>query len=74
MSKVLYFFKHAGIKIGLFLRSNWAYILWGALHFTLAYFVMIQIFYEKQSALLYTAIIYGASLGFSLSPVVPSPH
>jgi len=68
MSKVLYFLKHAGIKIGLFLQSNWAYLLWGALHFTLAYFVLRQIFYEGQTALLYTSIIYGVSLAFALSP------
>ncbi|MCL2165366.1 MAG: M48 family metalloprotease [Oscillospiraceae bacterium] len=67
MEKILFFLKHAAIKIGLFLRSNWAYLLWTAVHFVLAYFVLLHVF--SDDSLLYTSIIYAGSLTVALSPL-----
>ena len=69
MQQVLDFLKHTAIKVGLFLRSNWAYLLWGVFHIVLAYFILCGFLGTKEAGLQATVIIYGCSLAFALSPV-----
>ena len=63
------FFKQAGIKIGLFLRSNWAYILWFALHYLLAVFILYGFLQDTAKSYLWAGIAYAISIGIALSPV-----
>ena len=68
MEQVKHFLKQAGIKIGLFLRANWAYILWGGLHLVLAYWVLAS-FMGREAGLQTTVIIYVLSIGVAVSPI-----
>ena len=63
------FLKQVGIKIGLFLRSNWAYILWFALHYFLAAGILQEVFNDKAMGYLVAGIAYAVSMGIALSPV-----
>ncbi len=57
------------MKNGGFLKSNWAYLIWFAFYFTFAV-VMIYAFLQNIGfSLLITAVIYGVSVAFALSPV-----
>lgn len=69
MDKVAIFFKQAGIKAGLFLRSNWAYILWFALHYLLAVFVLYGFLQDTSKSYLWAGIAYAVSIGIALSLV-----
>jgi len=68
MQQVLHFLKHLAIKIGLFLRANWAYILWGSLHYLLALWVLEGVF-GKETVLLNATSIYVISIGIAVSPI-----
>jgi len=69
MQKISDFLKHLAIKIGLFLRANWAYILWGGLHFLIAYWVLAGVFQDKSASLVNTFTIYAISIGIAVSPI-----
>ena len=69
MKQVLHFLKHLAIKIGLFLRANWAYLLWGGLHILLAYFIFYGISHDTSASWEMTAIIYAVSIGLAISPL-----
>ncbi len=69
MQKIAHFCKHAGIKIALFLRSNWAYILWFALHYLLAVAILSGVLRDAKMAYLWAGIAYAISIGIALSPV-----
>ena len=69
MGQAKHFFQQAGIKIGLFLRSNWAYILWFALHYFLAVAVLNGIWQDTGKSYLWAFIAYAISIGVALSPV-----
>ncbi|MCL2446702.1 MAG: M48 family metalloprotease [Oscillospiraceae bacterium] len=61
--------KQLGIKSGLFLRSNWAYIIWFALHYLLAVAVLTGFVEHEWQAYLWAGIFYAVSIGIALSPV-----
>jgi len=69
MSQILHFLKHVAIKVGLFLRANWAYILWGAFHCFLAFFALKAYTGDSKAAIELTFLIYGISIGFAISPL-----
>ena len=69
MKQILHFLKHLAIKVLLFLRANWAYILWGGLHILLAYYIFLGISHDVQASLEMTAIIYAVSIGLAISPL-----
>jgi len=60
--------KNLASKTGLFLRANWAYLLWGAVHYLLAFWVLAGIS-GKEAGLQNTTIIYVISIGIAVSPV-----
>jgi len=63
------FLKQVGIKIGLFLRSNWAYILWFALHYILAVAILEGVLKDTAMAFLFAGLAYAVSIAIALSPV-----
>ena len=69
MQQVFHFLKHTAIKVGLFLRANWAYILWGVLHGLLAFFILQGVLGSTEAAIQFTLIIYVVSIGLALSPL-----
>jgi len=69
MQQVRHFLKHSAIKIGLFLRANWAYILWGILHFLVASFILYGFFHDMNASMEFSAIIYAVSIGLAVSPL-----
>ena len=70
MQHVFHFLKHFAIKIGLFLRANWAYILWGILHFIVASLILYGGFlHDMRASMEITAIIYAVSIALAVSPL-----
>ena len=69
MEKVKHFLKHAGIKIGLFLRANWAYILWGGLHYLIANLALNALSRDTATGMQNTFFIYLISIGIAVSPL-----
>jgi len=68
MEQFKHYLKQAGTWLGLFLRSNWAYILWFAVHYFLAVAVL-SIGMNTARAYLWATIAYGVSMAIALSPV-----
>jgi len=60
--------KNMASKTGLFLRANWAYILWGVLHYLLALWVLAGVSSMEQS-LQNTTVIYVISIAIAISPI-----
>ena len=69
MEQFKHFAKQAGIKIGLFLRSNWAYMIWFFLHYFLAVVFLEMFLQNTATAILYATIAYAVSMGIALSPL-----
>jgi len=55
--------------LGLFLQSNWAYILWFVLHYMLAALILQGIFQSVVLGYVYAGLAYAVSMGIALSPM-----
>ena len=69
MEKVLDFLDNLGMKILFFLRSNWAYILWGGFHIFIAYMIGYGISHDAKASWSNILIFYGISIGIAVSPI-----
>ena len=57
------------MKIGVFLKSNWAYLLWFGVYFTISYFVVHLFVASTGTALFYTGLLYAVSIAFAFLPI-----
>ncbi len=57
------------LKNGGFFKSNWAYLIWFAFYFTFAVVVVYAFVQNIGLSLLITALIYGISIAFAVSPI-----
>ena len=55
-------------KRGGFFKSNWAYLVWFAIYYTIAVFLIYMCTSDLTISFLLSFIIYGASVGLALSP------
>lgn len=56
-------------KTGGFLRSNWAYLVWFALYFSFTVIILELFVNDLKITLLYSCLLYIASVGIALSPM-----
>ena len=56
-------------KRGGFFKSNWAYLVWFAIYYTIAVFLIYMCTNDFATSFFLSFIIYGASVGLALSPV-----
>jgi len=69
MEQVKSYLKQAGSWLGLFLQSNWAYIIWFFLHYFLLAVILQGIFQSVSLGYFYAGLAYVVSMGIALSPV-----
>lgn len=54
---------------GGFFKSNWAYLIWFALYFTIAVITIYTITGSEIGSFILSAVIYGICIGLALSPI-----